>query len=261
MNVLNLFGIQAYDTTWALAMAVERVGPMNYCFLKLQTSENSTDLATLGTSEMCPRILKIILNTSSKGLSGEFHLVEGQLESSGFQVFNVIGKGERVIGYSTPKKGLSWELDVGEKVAYSTSMANLKKPIWPGDSTTKPKGWVIPTRRNTFRIGVLKKEGFQQFVEVKWDSQTKKTTHIGGLSIEVLSGELGKLPFAINSDFIPYMRLMMEVVLGLMTTLSRSSSSDAPIRCLFIVVHSSETLYIRGYKGTTWALELSFIGL
>ncbi|KAF8400396.1 hypothetical protein HHK36_013694 [Tetracentron sinense] len=41
--------------------------------------------------------------------------VLGQLESSGFQVFNVIGKGERVIGYCTPKKGLSRELDVVEK--------------------------------------------------------------------------------------------------------------------------------------------------
>ncbi|KAF8400402.1 hypothetical protein HHK36_013700 [Tetracentron sinense] len=206
MNELNLFGIRAYDTTWALAMAVERVGPMNYRFLKSQTSENLTDLATLGTSEMGPRILKTILNTSFKGLSGEFHLVEGQLQSSAFQIFNVIGKGERVIGYWTPKKGLSQELDVAEKVAYSTSMADLKKPIWPGDSITIPKGWVISTKGNTLRIGVPMKKGFTEFVDVKWDSQTKKTTHIDGFSIAVFRGVLGKLPFGVTPHFIPYMK-------------------------------------------------------
>ncbi|KAF8364938.1 hypothetical protein HHK36_033079 [Tetracentron sinense] len=204
VNELNLFGIRAYDTTWALAMAVERVGPMNYRFLKPQTSENSTDLATLGTSEMGPRILTKILNTSFKGLSGKFYLVEGQLESSGFQILNVIGKGERVIRYWTPTKGLSQELDVAKNVAYSTSMANLRKPIWPGNSITKPQGWAISTEGNTLRIGVPVKQGFQEFVKVKWDSQTNNTTYIGGFSIDVFCGVLGELPFAVNPQLKAY---------------------------------------------------------
>ncbi|KAF8400400.1 hypothetical protein HHK36_013698 [Tetracentron sinense] len=204
MNELNLFGIRVNDTTWALAMAVERVGPMNYRFLKPQTSENSTDLATLGTSEMGPRILRKILNTSFNGLSGEFHLVEGQLESSSFQILNVIGKGDRLTGYWTPKKGLSQELDVAKNVAYSTSMANLRKPIWPGNSITKQLGWAISTKGNSLRIGVPVKEGFQEFVEVKWDSQTNNTTYVGGFSIDVFCGVIGKLPFAVNPQFNAY---------------------------------------------------------
>ncbi|KAF8400392.1 hypothetical protein HHK36_013690 [Tetracentron sinense] len=205
MNELNLFGIRAYDTTcWALAMVVERVGPINYHFLKPQTSENLTDLATLGTSEMGPRILKSILNNSFEGLSGEFHLVEGQLQPSAFQILNMIAKGERVIRYWTPMKGLLQELDVAKIVAYSTSMANLRKPIWLGNSITKPQGWAISTEGNTLRIGVPVKEGFTEFVEVKWDSQTNNTAYIGGFSMDVFCGVFGGLPFAVNPQFKAY---------------------------------------------------------
>ncbi|KAF8400401.1 hypothetical protein HHK36_013699 [Tetracentron sinense] len=49
---LSLFGIWAYDTIWALAMAVERVGGTNSSFSKTETGKNSTCLATLGISEI-----------------------------------------------------------------------------------------------------------------------------------------------------------------------------------------------------------------
>ncbi|PQQ00291.1 glutamate receptor 2.8-like [Prunus yedoensis var. nudiflora] len=46
---LNLFGLWAYDTVWALAMAVEKVGIENYSSMKRNVS---TNLASLGTSAM-----------------------------------------------------------------------------------------------------------------------------------------------------------------------------------------------------------------
>ncbi|KAG7966212.1 hypothetical protein I3843_08G039000 [Carya illinoinensis] len=48
---LNLFGLWAYDTTWALSMAVEKDGIMHSGFLKKNASKSNVDLVALGISE------------------------------------------------------------------------------------------------------------------------------------------------------------------------------------------------------------------
>ena len=103
----NLFGFRAYDTNWALAMAVEKANiKQNSSFLKQNASECKVDLATIGVSEMGPRLLNTIRSTEFKGLGGYFRLVKGQLEASAFEIFNVIGNNERIIGYWNPKTKL-----------------------------------------------------------------------------------------------------------------------------------------------------------
>ncbi|KAJ4709395.1 Glutamate receptor [Melia azedarach] len=86
---LNLFGLWAYETIWAIAMAVEKSGIANSNFLKPNTSKSRVDLAALGTFEMGPKLLNTLLNTTFDGLGGNFQLVNGQLESSAFEIFNV----------------------------------------------------------------------------------------------------------------------------------------------------------------------------
>ncbi|KAL5842297.1 hypothetical protein ACOSQ3_012900 [Xanthoceras sorbifolium] len=97
INGLNLFGLWAYDTVWAVAMAVEKAGAgiANSSFSKPNTSKL---LSSLGKSEMGQKLLHILLNTKFEGLSGKFHLFKGQLEPSAFEIFNVIGETERIIG-------------------------------------------------------------------------------------------------------------------------------------------------------------------
>ncbi|KAL5842291.1 hypothetical protein ACOSQ3_012894 [Xanthoceras sorbifolium] len=75
INGLNLFGLWAYNTFWAVAMAVEKAaaGIANSSFSKPNTSKL---LVSLGKSEMA------------------------------FEIFNVIGETERIIGYWTREKGL-----------------------------------------------------------------------------------------------------------------------------------------------------------
>ncbi|KAK1551368.1 hypothetical protein Q3G72_034492 [Acer saccharum] len=79
INGLNQFGLWAYDTVWAVAMAVEKAsagGIVNSSFLKPNTSKTSSivDLASLGKSEMGHKLVQILLNTKFEGLSGKFHL-------------------------------------------------------------------------------------------------------------------------------------------------------------------------------------------
>lgn len=96
---LNVLGLWAYDSATMLAMAVDRSSISRSKFKKPVTTSNLADLAAMGSSEMGPRLLQSIKNTRFQGLSDEFHLVDGQLQPSAFQIVNVIGKGEREIGF------------------------------------------------------------------------------------------------------------------------------------------------------------------
>nr|DAD32566.1 TPA_asm: hypothetical protein HUJ06_011417 [Nelumbo nucifera] len=199
---LSLFGMWAYDTVQALAMAIERVGPMHPRSFKHH--ENLTEFANFGVTLMGPKLLKMIQDTGFRGLSGEFNLVNGQLQASVFEIFNVVCKGERMIGFWTPANGISRELNGTSKRMCLNSMDALRTIIWPGDSTTIPKGWVIPTNGNKLRVGIPVTRGFTEFVKVDFDPCTNKTT-VSGFSIDVFNAVMEALPFAVPYVFVPFM--------------------------------------------------------
>ncbi|XP_061966126.1 glutamate receptor 2.8-like isoform X2 [Populus nigra] len=196
-NSENLFGLWAYDTVWAIAMAVERAGIVHSRFLKQNASNRSVDLAALGISEMGPRLLKSILNTTFDGLSGKFQLVKGEMAPFAFEIFNVVGRSERVIGYWTEKGGLSQSLDGSSKISHSNSKTKLKQPIWPGGAIQQPK---------KLRIGVPVRSGFSEFIEVKWHQQSNIETIVSGFSAEVFFAVHDILPFPLPYEFIPFMK-------------------------------------------------------
>ncbi|KAL5773095.1 hypothetical protein ACOSP7_012712 [Xanthoceras sorbifolium] len=178
---LNIFGLWAYDTIWALARAVERIGVTNSNFLKLNASESTVkDLA--GSSRIGPGLLNKILNIKFKGLSGEFHVVNGQLKTSALEIFKLTEKGKRVVEYFwTPgKRSISRRL-------YSRTML---------------KNNVVTTQ---LRIGIPVKTGFRQFVDMETIRHTNKTTY-SGFSIEVFLAAYEKLESknSISFEFIPF---------------------------------------------------------
>ncbi|KAI9192767.1 hypothetical protein LWI28_027576 [Acer negundo] len=158
-------------------MAVERIG--------------GTDFASLSSSSIGPRLVKEILNVKFKGLSGEFYLVNGQLKSSVLEIFNVIGKGERVVGYWTPDKKIS------RKLYSSASNNDLKKIIWTGDSTVVPEG----SAKSKLRIGIPVKEGFKEFVDMKKNVHTNETACFG-FSIDVFRAALEKYDAVVGDTTI-----------------------------------------------------------
>ncbi|XP_040374627.1 glutamate receptor 2.7-like [Rosa chinensis] len=153
---VNLFGLWAYDTVWALAMAVEKVG-----------IASRVDLASLGTGDKGQNLLEAILDLKFENLSGNFRLVKGQLEASTFEVFNVIGGKERIFGYWNQKKGLSRKLN---RAAELDKRKTLEKPIWPRYTTD------IPPK---LRIGVPMEQGFNEFLKFE------NNHHISGFSADI----------------------------------------------------------------------------
>ncbi|KAJ0031596.1 hypothetical protein Pint_12580 [Pistacia integerrima] len=198
---LNIFGLLAYDATMALAMAIENIGNTNFGFDMTHVSTNATDLEAFGVSRNGPKLLESLSVTKFRGLTGDYTFVDGQLQSLAFQILNVNGDGEKGMGFWTPEKGLTKKLNLTS--ADSTSKSHLGPIIWPGDSTSVPKGWEIPTNEKILRIGVPVKNGFSEFVKVITDPTTNKTIATG-YCIDVFNAVMQALPYAINYEFIPF---------------------------------------------------------
>ncbi|GJS00403.1 glutamate receptor 2.8-like protein [Tanacetum coccineum] len=201
MTELDMFGYWWYDTVSALAIALEKVPSdtiINTTFKRKQSS--TTDLEAIGTSEMGPRLLPLIRNTKHSGLSGVFHLIDGQLQPSVYEIVNIIGKGEKHIGYWSPRNG------VIKKLHQTNATKNdLGTIIWPGDTPFSPKGWEMPTSNESkLRVGVPAKSGFVQFIDANIDPKTKQVISVTGFCVDVFNAVIEALPYAVKTEFIPF---------------------------------------------------------
>ncbi|KAF8034730.1 hypothetical protein BT93_C0902 [Corymbia citriodora subsp. variegata] len=200
---LNIFGYYAYHAAWALAMAVEEMGMGNFTFQMLNASIDATDLDTIGVSQNGEKLLQELANTTFTGLTRNFSLVDGQLESSVFQIVNINENVARGIGFWTLKNGLLRDLNPFKATKYSTSKSNFRTIIWPGDSTSVPKGWEFPTNGKSLKILVPVKDGFNQFVRVTHDP-TMNISQVTGYCIDIFRAMIEKLPYAVTYEFIPF---------------------------------------------------------
>ncbi|CAA2958087.1 glutamate receptor -like [Olea europaea subsp. europaea] len=199
---VNVYSLWVYDAVCSLAMAAEKIGHVNASSLYINTSKNGTGNTDLKVSAYGPRLLSELSGTKFRGLIGDFQFINGQLKPLVFEIFNVIGSGERTLGFWTPEKGISRELISTGKPTNSASTKNLKNAIWPGDCVTQPKGWATPAT-GKLRVGVPMVRGFKQFVNVTIDRATHRT-NATGFSIDIFLATLQLLPFTIKYEFYYY---------------------------------------------------------
>ncbi|KAG8391770.1 hypothetical protein BUALT_Bualt01G0221500 [Buddleja alternifolia] len=201
----SIFGLWAYDTLWALAMAAERVGNSALYSTRNEVNldSNSGDCFALKPSEMGPKILEELLKTSFQGLSGEFNLVNKQREQTQYQIVNFVERDEKQVGIWMPSKGISKELNSNIATCYSISKENFKSIIWPGDSNERPRGWEVPLSGKKLRIGVPQKPGFNEFLKVE-DDHVTNATKVSGYFKEVFESVMDALPYAIPYEYIKY---------------------------------------------------------
>ncbi|CAB4265946.1 unnamed protein product [Prunus armeniaca] len=184
---LHVFGLWAYDSAFALAMAVEEVGT-----------------ASFEVSQYSRKLSHALSSMRFKGIAGDFSLVDGQLQSSTFQIVNVNGGGTKLVGFWTPENGLMNKLNSTNTSFSSTSnKGNLAPIMWPGDSLTAPKGWQIPANGKKLRIGVPVKVGFTEFVKITKDPSTN-AIDVTGFTIDVFKAAVEVLPYPLPYEFIPF---------------------------------------------------------
>ncbi|XP_051136971.1 glutamate receptor 2.2-like [Andrographis paniculata] len=201
---LDHFILWAYDSVIALAMAAEQAKLTTPKFIETNSSRNFTDLEALGVSDAGPKLIQALSTTTFKGLAGDFNLVDGQLQAPPFQIINIVGPGARGVGYWTNEDGIVKELNNNNpmKDTNSTLQSNFGTIIWPGDSSSPPKGWVIPTNGKKLRVGVPVKSGFTDFVRVTWNPDN--STVVEGFSIEVFDAVMAALPYGVPYEYIPF---------------------------------------------------------
>ncbi|KAI7985283.1 Glutamate receptor 2.7 [Camellia lanceoleosa] len=200
----SIFGLWAYDTMWALAMAAEKVGletPINN--IENISTKNSINLFNFRISQTGPKFLVAMLGTTFEGLSGKFSLLNGRLNPSPFQILNVIGNQGREVAIWTQSSGISKELNENAtKNCFSCPKENFHTIIWPGGSTDVPKGWEFPVNGKKLRIAVPV-SGFNQFVKMEIDPHTNATI-FGGFCIEIFKSVISALPYAVRYEFVPF---------------------------------------------------------
>ncbi|KAG9137625.1 hypothetical protein Leryth_011372 [Lithospermum erythrorhizon] len=198
----NSFVLWAYDSTIALAMEIEKVVRSTPRFKSTTNSVILTDLDAIGTSGTGPSLIKSLRNFTFTGLSGDFRIVEGELQPPPFEIVNIIGSGEIVIGYWSEKNGISRKLKRTDGAAYNTRKDNLGFVLWPGDSTYVTKGWEIPVRSDQkLKIVVPAKNGFSQFVHVDEDHPTTDPVHPTGFCIDVFEEVMNSMPYAVPYEY------------------------------------------------------------
>ncbi|KAL0739293.1 hypothetical protein Bca4012_015503 [Brassica carinata] len=200
---LNVYGVRAYDATTALAMAVEEAGTSNLTFSEMD-GRNISDLEALSVSEYGPKLIRALSEIKFRGLAGDYHFIDRQLQVPVFEIVNVVGSGEMVVGFWTQEKGLVRDLSPSSRPTrtFSTWKDHLNPVVWPGITTTVPRGWEIPTNGKQLQIGVPV-DTFPQFVKVKKDPITHETI-VTGFCIDFFEAVIQAMPYDVSHRYIPF---------------------------------------------------------
>ncbi|CAL5430380.1 unnamed protein product [Camellia sinensis] len=238
---ISSFGLWAYDTMWALAMAVEIIGFRKPITLE-KNAMNLTNLFSFGISQTGPKLHKAMLETRFEGLSGEFYLVNGRLRPLPFQILNVVGKGEREVGIWTQSHGISREFNMNAANSSSTLKENFRAIIWPKESTHVPK------------------DGFTEFAKVEIDSQSNSTT-FSGYCIEIFDYVLKALPYNVPSEYVPLKKVDDENYyndLVYQVNLQQVSGGVFMIVPITYEDNNSKWIFLKPFNMDLWLTSIAF---
>ncbi|KAE8076017.1 hypothetical protein FH972_014693 [Carpinus fangiana] len=128
--------LQAYDATWAVALAIEGNPYLRNSVVKMNGEQ----------------LLEEIMKSNFEGLTGAFNFTRQKLAPVHiFHIVNVVGKSYRDLGYWT--RGLGFSERIHKPSNYNKSMSILGQVFWLGGHWLVPKGWSWrPTEnRSTYR--------------------------------------------------------------------------------------------------------------
>ncbi|XP_059662931.1 glutamate receptor 3.4-like [Cornus florida] len=205
----NSYALYAYDSVWLIARALEvffnEGGNISFSDdPRLHNiSRDALKSTALRTFDEGKKLLHILMATNFTGLTGQIQCdPEKNLIRPAFDVLNIGGTGLRRIGYWSNYSGLSV---VAPEILYknppntSTSNQHLYTVIWPGETITKPRGWVFPDNGKPLRIAVPRRVMYQEFV-----ARDTNPPGVRGYCIDVFEAALNLLPYPVPHTYILY---------------------------------------------------------
>ncbi|KAG2607990.1 hypothetical protein PVAP13_4NG293900 [Panicum virgatum] len=201
---LNSYSFYAYDSVWTVARAIDQFlnsgQQINFSTdPKLHDSNGSTlRLSTLKIFDGGEQMLQQLLLTNFTGVTGPVQFgSDGHLVRPAYDILNVGGSGYRLIGYWSNHSGLSV---AAPEILYqkppNTSAQQLYNVLWPGDSTTTPKGWVFRNNGKALRVGVPNKASFKDLVS------SRGPGNVTGYCIDVFNAAIKLLPYPTPVQFV-----------------------------------------------------------
>ncbi|EOY15322.1 Glutamate receptor 3.3 isoform 4 [Theobroma cacao] len=206
---LNTYGLYAYDSVWLLAHALDdffnQGGIISFSNdSRISSVAGSTlHLDAMSIFDDGMLLLKNILLSNFVGLTGPLKFnTDRSLILPAYDIINVLGTGFRRIGYWSNYSGLS---TVSPETLYtrqpnrSSASQKLYSVIWPGETSSKPRGWVFPNNGKQLRIGVPNRASYREFV-----SRVRGTDFFKGFCIDIFTAAVNLLPYAVPYKFISF---------------------------------------------------------
>ncbi|KAL6317605.1 hypothetical protein AAG906_030358 [Vitis piasezkii] len=204
---LNSYGLYAYDTVWLLAHALDAFfnqgGTISFSndSKLLSIGRGSLHLEEMNVFDGGMLLLNNILKSNFVGLTGPFKFTSDRsLYAPAFDIINVIGTGYRQIGYWSNYSGLSTETPealYGKPPNRSSVNQRLYGVVWPGETLSKPRGWVFPNNGKLLKIGVPNRVSYREFV-----SRVRGTDMFKGFCIDVFTAAVTLLPYAVPFQYV-----------------------------------------------------------
>ncbi|GFQ05272.1 glutamate receptor 3.4 [Phtheirospermum japonicum] len=205
----NSYALYAYDSVFLLARALD-------AFLKSggtvafsddpklrDVNGSAIHFKSLRIFDQGPKLLQILTKTSFDGLTGEIRFdPDRNLIRPAFDILNIGGTGMRRLGYWSNYSGLSI---VPPETLYtkppntSASNQHLYSVLWPGETTSKPRGWVFPNNGKPLQIAVPNRVTFPDFV-----SRDKGPLGTKGYCIDVFEAAVELLSYPVPHIYILY---------------------------------------------------------
>ncbi|KAJ6729194.1 GLUTAMATE RECEPTOR 3.7 [Salix viminalis] len=148
---LNTYGLQAYDTVWTVAYAIDRFldEHKNITFspnTKLHDMKISgLQIEKLKVFNGGNDLLDILLQTNFTGLSGQIQFNQDRnVFSGGYDVINMDGVSVRTVGYWSNVTGFSLsppDSRTGRQDSNCCVDQRLHSVTWPGGKSETPRGW------------------------------------------------------------------------------------------------------------------------
>ncbi|KAI0529678.1 hypothetical protein KFK09_002232 [Dendrobium nobile] len=204
---LNTYGLYAYDTVWLVAYAIDQFlnegGSVSFSNDPRLSDANgsSLHLSALQSFDGGNNLLRKLNLANFIGLRGRIQIdSDGNMIHPAYDILNVAGTGLRLIGFWSNYSSLSViapEASYEKPPNISNNSRQLHGVIWPGEITTKPRGWVFPNNGKNLRVGVPYRESFKEFV-----TKDNSPDGVGGYTIDVFKAAINLLPYPVPLQFI-----------------------------------------------------------
>ncbi|RLN34333.1 glutamate receptor 3.4-like [Panicum miliaceum] len=207
---MNAYGLFAYDSVWMAARAIDQfLGDGGNISFSVDPSIRDANgsalrLSSLRVFDQGEQLLRKVMLANFTGVTGQVRFDAGgsrALINPAYEVLNVGGTGVRRVGYWSNYTRLSVaappRLLLDGRAPNGTQQQKLYSVIWPGDTTSPPRGWVFPNNGRPLRIGVPYRTTYKQFV-----SKDSGPDGVSGYCIDVFKAAVALLPYPVPVSFI-----------------------------------------------------------